>query len=163
MPLADFTPERKTIMWKDKALVSVRGLTFTDISALARAHIDAANSIYNDITKTDGAVPLSVDYGSIALKIITSDPDLAARVIVRASDEEGEESIVSVIRMPLSLQILILLEILTLTFEDVGGPLGLLALVMKSLGVPQTLVSRIMGEPTTEALFSTSTDVAGTA
>lgn len=126
MALADYQPERATVVYKGKVLVVVRGLCLDDISVLVRAHMTEIRVLY---ARYQGG---GLDPEMIA-GIITEAPGIAAHLIALASDEP--EATDTARKLPAPLQVQAVIEILRLTFEDVGGPKAFVALVAQLVDV----------------------------
>lgn len=137
MPLAegfDFQPATKAIEYAGKPLGTFRGLTYTDIMVLVRDNLKAMQQAVRDIAP-GGQVDRILhgqSYGQIALACLAANPELAARIMAIASDELDLEKTVAIMqRLPFALQLMVLSEIIQLTLEDVGGPLGLGLLLIR--------------------------------
>lgn len=128
-----YEPERTTIEHKDSPLISVRGLNFTDLSVLVSAHQPAMDAILAGY-RAEGVQLSALTYGNMALKLLLTKPDMARDIILRAGDLTPEDA-AQVDRFSASLQAKIILEVARMTFEDIGGPLELAALVLGILGV----------------------------
>lgn len=124
MALADYTPARVKIEQGGKPLVTVRGLSLDDLSILVRAHKPTLDRLYG--AAEQGRMSA---FGGEAffLELIQAAPDVAYEVIALAADEP--EYLVHGRKLPLGFQIKALQTIVQLTLEDVGGPLGLAALM----------------------------------
>lgn len=129
MALADYTPERYTVEWRGRVLVEVRGLSLEDVTVLVRQHLPELKELYarfqGDPKKL---LPEGLDAERIALNCITEAPTLAARIICLASDERDMDA---ARRLTMPLQMKILIEVIRLTFEDVGGPLEFAGMLRK--------------------------------
>lgn len=126
MALADYEPERVTIEYKGKALASVRGLNFEDVTALIKTHLPALQAVYVD-ARLRKLLPNDRNIQGLILDLIIKFPETAAKAIEIASDEPGTAD--KARRLPLPLQMKLFIEIVRLTFEDVGGPLVFVAYV----------------------------------
>lgn len=124
--LADFRPTKVEIEHNGKPLVSVRGLCLDDISILVRAHLITLNKIAEQAKAGVQGGVFGVN-DLFMLELIAKAPDAMWDIIALASDEPeyGDNAR----KMPASLQIKILTEVMRLTLEDIGGPKALIALV----------------------------------
>lgn len=127
--LADFTPERVTIEHKGAALVTVRGLSFDDVSILVRAHLHVLNKLHA-LTQSGDIAMFGGD--KFIMDVVALAPDVAFDVIALAADEP--EYAQQARMLPLGAQIKILQEVMRLTLEDIGGPLALIAMVGRMTG-----------------------------
>ncbi len=134
MSLADFEPERHTVAHRGKPLMEVRGLSIEDVSVLIRQHLPDLEKLY-DLAQTmpGNAVARLADDGFL-LKLVTDAPNLAAHVISLAADEPTMADKAK--RLPIATQVLALQATARLTFEDIGGPKGLIALLESVTGRP---------------------------
>lgn len=128
MSLADYKPETKTI--KTRAVTfEVRGLSFTDISALIRLHytdLEALFTIYEQEGVTGGMNSVSI--ARYATGLMKDAPGLVSHIIARAADEPELVDVAG--RLPLLAQVDALKAIGQLTFEEVGGAKKLMEMVM---------------------------------
>lgn len=133
MALADFIPERTTIMRGETPLFDVRGLSLDDVSVLVRAHSDSLNLLVTMAGETDSA------FGSAAffMQAVTTAPNVAFAVIALAADEPQYSA--DARKLPAGVQIKALQEITRLTLEDIGGPKALVALVRNLLNQKKSL------------------------
>lgn len=123
MALSDFTPDTADVMYKGKTLVTVRGLNLEDISILMRNHIGDLQTIYAMVAPSGKLLPSSIDVDNVLFSLLTNAPNTAVKMIQLAANEPDADAARKVERMPAPLQLKILIEIVKLTFEDVGGPL----------------------------------------
>jgi len=121
MPLSDFVPDTKDVVYRGKTLVTVRGLHLGDVGVLMRRHIDDLRTLYRMFDPSGKLLPSEVDIDGLLFSLITYAPETAAKMIALASDEP--ENTEQAKRLPAPLQLQILIEIVKLTFEDTGGPL----------------------------------------
>lgn len=137
MALADYQPERVVIEYKGKALISVRGLSFEDTTVLARNHLTDLQTIFT-MFQGGGDSKLLLDQGDdverLLFDVIVKAPGTVARAIALAADEPNGEA--DAARLPMPMQLKILIEIVRLTFEDVGGPLAFATMLSQIAGVP---------------------------
>lgn len=140
MALSDFQPLTVDVKYKDKVLVTVRGLSLVDCTTLVRNHLPDLEMVYDKFGPTKSLPESGADIEAVLFSLITTIPDTAARMICMAANEP--DGMDSVSKMPLPLQIKIMLEIVRLTFEDVGGPLAFAATfraALNELGISKTI------------------------
>ena len=128
MSLADFEPERVTIDYKGKPLVSVRGLSLSDVGVLVRTNGEFIQSLFTQ-WRSEGALAINEE---LINRLVTEAPEVASVIIALGCDER--ESMTKVYTLPLPLQVRILGEIARLTFEDSGGPKGFVDLLGRLTG-----------------------------
>lgn len=134
MPLAenlDFQPETKTIEYKGKPLGTFRGLTYNDLVVLVRDNLPAMQAAARDLAPRGDVDKIlhGQSYAEIALACVTANPDLVAKIMALAADEQ--DKIATFKLFPFALTISVMAEVIRLTLEDVGGPLGLGLLLIK--------------------------------
>lgn len=124
MSLSDYTPERVDILYKGKTLIEVRGLNLEDVSFLVRRHLAELRALRAFILarNADPEKLLPNDIDAAILNLLVSAPLTAATMIALAADDLS--NVTKALALPMPLQMKILLEVVRLTFEDVGGPLA---------------------------------------
>lgn len=144
MPLArGYRPEQVEIKVRGEALGSFRGLNATDLMVLVRDNLMPMRDAIRAMSP-NGQVDRILHgqtYADLALAAMSADPHLICRIIAMCADEEDlDEAQALVEKYSFSAQMLILSEIVRLTLEDAGGPLGLLTLIAKATGLasPET-------------------------
>lgn len=129
MALNDYSPPRQTVEYKNKPLVSVRGLNVEDVSTLIRGYLADLKMIFDSLDGTSARKlllePEQLD--RLLFSLVTKVPNTAAKMIAMASDEP--DNVEGALRLSAPLQIKILMEVVRLTFEDVGGPLAFAAML----------------------------------
>lgn len=132
MALSDFTPERITVEYKGKPLMKVRGLNLDDVSLLVQTHLADLQRLYELVQ--DGSQNLfeRLNADGFVIKLIGDMPVLAANLIAIAADEP--ENFAQARTLPLPLQVMVVRTIVSLTFEDFGGPKAFVALVRELAG-----------------------------
>lgn len=130
--LSEYQPERVAITHKDKPLITVRGLSLSDVTVLFSKHLadirvlvdlyDRRASIFSDFEGVENA---------LLLRLLADFPDLMAQLIANASDEPDQAAQIRC--LPLAIQVQALYVIVRLTMEDMGGPNGAAALMKKLL------------------------------
>lgn len=127
MSLSDFQPETLTVKVKNTSF-DVRGLSFIDISALMRTHMDDLESMFNLYeAEANNATFGNVAMARYATRLISDAPGLVSHVIALAADEPGMVNKVE--RLPIVAQLDALQKIGKLTFEEVGGVKKLIEMV----------------------------------
>lgn len=127
MSLADYTPARTEIFHHGKPMLTVRGLNTDDISALVRHHIQDLQTLVKTFSPDGKLLPENPNVDALLFSLITKFPTTAARMIALAADEPDQ--IENARKLPFPLQMEIALNIVKLTFEDVGGPLAFAGIV----------------------------------
>lgn len=119
--LSDYVIEKRSVTYRDKVLVEVRGLNYGDFCILVRNHLDEIGMVW--AATSDGKLlPEKLDITVLAFALATKSPDTAATLIALASDEPDGAEAARRLSMPLTIKIII--EVFKLTLEDVGGPLA---------------------------------------
>lgn len=133
MPLSDFEAVKTPIIYKGKILVEVRGLNLDDVTLLVRNHLADFQmlwKLYDPVNQK--LLPNSADgIDQMIFGLLSNAPETAAKLIAIASDEPGETD--KARRLPMPLQMKILIEVVKLTFEDVGGPLEFVGMLGRVL------------------------------
>jgi hypothetical protein len=129
MALADYVVQRREVKdFNDKVIATVRGLNFEDISRLVRNHLTELTMVFNSASTGNGKLlPDELDINSLLFSLVVKAPDTAGLMLALGCDEP--DAIEKAKLLPAPLQLKILGEIATLTFEDVGGPLAFLQMV----------------------------------
>lgn len=140
MALADFVPTKVEIEHNGKPLVSVRGLCLDDISILVRAHLITLNKIVEQAKEGAQGGVFGIN-DLFMLEMMSKAPDVVWDIIALAADEPeyGDNAR----KMPASLQVKILTEVMRLTMEDIGGPKALVALIARMVGQAQPLAGAL--------------------
>ncbi len=137
MALSDYTPETLTVKTK-KVSFEVRGLSFTDLSSLVRAHYHDLEQLFDLYAKDAGDGQLTnLAIARYATSLISEAPALVSHIIALAADEP--EMVNQASRLPLLAQTDALQKIGTLTFEEIGG-------VKKMLAQLSQLASELRGK-----------------
>lgn len=102
----------------DGVIVTVRGLSFTDISALVKDYAPALKGVFEELTggKADFSMDDAVQFAGVLLKTA---PELSAAVIAHASGEPA--SIAEAMTLPFPAQLELLEAVAQLTFATEGG------------------------------------------
>lgn len=129
MALSDFTPETKDVSYKGKTLVTVRGLNLDDVGLLMRRHLGDLQAVYRAYENIGKLLPNNQDIDALLFNFLANAPETAARMIANASGEP--DNIDKARALPAPLQLKILIAIIELTFEDIGGPLEFAAMLRR--------------------------------
>ncbi|MFV0662836.1 hypothetical protein [Denitromonas sp.] len=115
----NYTPETYTQTLKSGGTITVRGLNFEDMGALAKDQGELINLLFSPEVK--------------ALDVLTTAPGLVAQTIALAADEP--ESVGVVLKLPFPLQLTLFVEIMRMTFSevDLGNAVRLLMEILMSL------------------------------
>lgn len=138
MALADFQPETETIVIakargnRPETTVTVRGLSFNDISKLVRVHYSDLDGLFDMYELAGGQDLTAIATGKFALRLVNDAPGLVAHIIALAADEEDQLETVTM--LPLTVQLEAIRKIATLTFSDVEQLKKALAQVMGLVG-----------------------------
>jgi len=141
MSLADYQPEVR-MFGKDKGQFSVSGLSLEHFSLLLTTHLTDLEKIFDLIISGMSGQEIDMDSAkTVAIKFCAECPELVAHVIALAADgvdhKSGRvqmDSLVAAAKLPLALQIDILVAIGELTFSEVGGVKKCLELLTGMLG-----------------------------
>lgn len=147
MPLSvgtDWRPEYVEIKNANgEALGTFRGLNYTDLMVLVRDNLTVIRVAIRAMSP-NGEIDRILhgqSYVDLAAAAFSANPYLGCRLMAMCSDEEDLDRAASIIgRFPFPVQMQILAEIFRMTLEDAGGPLGLLALLGRAVGMvsPET-------------------------
>lgn len=129
MSLADYQPERCEIKLKGGSF-HVEGLSFESFAILVRTHLPDLEAVIELFQKGENVS--SEDIGSVVFAVVSQMPGLAANVIALASGEQDATK--NAARLPAPVQIDVLMKIVDLTFNEVGG-------VKKSWGAIASLLT----------------------
>lgn len=106
--------------------LTVRGLTFIDISALTHEHYDLLSKVFDGIKVDD-----DIDIKKIVGKFAPAMPPLAASIIACGCDEPARIDLAS--KLPFGTQIEALQKIGELTFATEGGVKAVFQMVMAAM------------------------------
>lgn len=142
MALADYQPERFQVSYKGKPLAKVRGLSSRDLSVLVRANLPELMMLYDRYSGEGATVNDFMTSQSFLVRFLSEAPQIAVQLICMAADEgESEEAMSAVALMSMPLQVQILIEIVRMTFEDVGGPKAFAAMVRLTMETAKTNIA----------------------
>lgn len=98
--------------------ITVRGLCVDDVSILIRQHKEDLDSVVNKLISDDGNGS-ATDLGSEIATIVAGFPKLTAQAIALATDSPDHIEVAS--KLPIPLQLELILAIYQLTVEEAGG------------------------------------------
>ena len=148
MKLSDYTPETTKVPVGKQGHLEVRGLSFIDVTTLLRKHqsdMEIMFSLYESASASTGKDNLG---DTLILKLLADAPMLAGEIIcVATGDPEATSE--QARALPFPTQVLALVSVLKLTFEEVGGVknfLGTLMPMMSGIGikVPADVTQQIL-------------------
>lgn len=129
----------------DGSTFAVRGVTPEDLMILMARHKETVIELFQtEIVNTDAQGFTADDINRLGTAIMTKAPHVLAEVIALTSDE-GIEVAATVRKLPLSVQILALNDIIELTMTNEGGGKKLMETVL-------TTISKTVGSLTQERL-----------
>lgn len=128
MPLSDYEPETAEIEYRGKVLCTVRGLNSEDVAVIVRNHVGDLRQLFSLWDSSRKLLPGDAeDIEALVYAAITKAPATIVKVIAIASDEPA--NLEGARRLSMPLQMKILMKVVELTFEDIGGPLEVMALI----------------------------------
>jgi hypothetical protein len=128
MALADYVVQKRDVKdFNGKVLATVRGLNFEDISQLVRNHLPELTMVFQGASPSGKLLPDDLDINSLLFSLVVKAPNTAGKMLALGCDEPDEVEKAKLLPAPLQLKILG--DIVSLTFEDVGGPLAFLEMV----------------------------------
>ena len=128
----DFVPETKTIVMKGKPVITVRGLSLTDVSTVIRFHLSEMEKLFAMYQEHETAVLLGGKREEFLLRLLTDAPDIVFTLLATAADEPA--SMDKVAKLPFAVQLDALSAVLNLTFEESGGPKNFVATLQTLFG-----------------------------
>lgn len=136
--LADYQAERREINLGDTSF-TVGGVSFNGLTQLIRTHFDDLESLVNLAKEsTSGNLDhiTEADIESIILSFLADAPGFIANVIAVAAGEHTEQAVRAAGSIPAPKQVEVLMNIVELTFMEVGGVKKGIGALLKML--PQT-------------------------
>lgn len=127
MAIADFTPVTEAISFKDKPLMTVRGLSVEDISNIVAAHLDDIERLVELQEGASSELFSRISQQGFSLKLLQQAPQVVATAIALAAGEP--EAFDKVKSFPTGLTLKCIEAVIRLTLEDIGGPKGLSVLL----------------------------------
>lgn len=128
MALKGFKVPTKAIALPGGESFTVRGLSLDGIAAILADYQTLVEETVAQSASADGNFDMR-DFRSIAEKVVTRFPQLAAEIIALAADEE--DVIEEARSLPAPIQLVALEHIATLTFEASGGPKSVVEMVTR--------------------------------
>lgn len=130
MGLATYQPRTTDVSIGEDNSVSVRGLSFNDVVWLFDRHSDDINSALGLMGENaDSENPVSDE--QMLVKLVGMFPDLVASITARSSGEEAHVEQAKALPFPTQLEVC--LEVIDLTFREVGGTKKFMAMVGTAL------------------------------
>jgi hypothetical protein len=122
MALSDYTVERREIKIKECSF-HVKGLSLDDFAQLIRHNLSDLEVVFDHFENaTKGKMDLSEsDLEQLVVSLAEQVPGLAASLIAAASGETTEAAVNAARSMPAPVQMKVLLDVVELTFDEVGG------------------------------------------
>lgn len=122
MSLAEYKAEHRVITLKGGSF-EVKGLSLDAFTTLVRTHLPDLESLFALIDSTlQGKADLNeLDIEKLVMTFAEQAPGFSASVITLASGESGEAAIAGARSLPFPVQVNTLIEIVDLTFSEVGG------------------------------------------
>lgn len=139
MQLKDFTIPRTKITLPGKAVDGVkpfflvRGITLDDMTFLVGQHLGPITRAIKMYQESKEDIVTSGNFHGFIMTLARDFPDLVAEVISAATDSLDDETRNVARKLPISVQILALNEIVRLSVEDAGGLKNLLAEMQERL------------------------------
>ena len=141
MSLADYQPEVR-MFGQGKGQFSVAGLSLEHFALLLTTHLSDLEEIFDLIISGMSGQEIDLDSAKeIAVKFCAESPELVAHIVALAADGVDEktgrvraDSLIAAAKLPLALQIDILVAVGELTFSEVGGVKKCLELLTGMLG-----------------------------
>lgn len=145
MALADYVPECRPVLVNGKTLTSVEGLSFEALAVLVKTHMPDFDAIFEIIESGEKPLETFMEHlQRVSQNIVTQAPGLAANIIAQAAVEPTTEAAISAARrLPFPVQVAALMDIGSLTFEEVGG-------VKKAMESMTALLLRLRTKPLKE-------------
>lgn len=161
MALSDYKIPRTEVPLDAANTVSVRGLNLEDVAFLVQVHkndIDAVieaikGNIEKGSTPEDVAAAVESKGTDVLTSVIQQSPLLVANIISTASDEPDAWE--TAVKLPVPVQIEILLNVAKLTFNDIDGFkkfVGNVSAVMQSVAKQKPQI----GKPATRSTGTTA-------
>lgn len=114
MSLANYKPETTTVDLPGRGgSLTVRGLSFQDLTALIRDHRETIEKLFKDYSDEDSNAQ------NLLTKLLTNSPEFCAQVIALACD--APEAVNNARMLPITAQLDALIAVGKMTFEEAGG------------------------------------------
>ncbi len=119
MSLRTYTPRRELVPLNDDPLY-VRGLSVTDVSKVVGNHLKDVEDLVQSYERKGFNIFAPGAESDLIRNLVADAPQLVGLVIALACDDEDCAEIAAA--LPLAVQVDALAKIITLTFQDAGGP-----------------------------------------
>lgn len=131
MGLATYQPRTTEVTIGDDNSVTVRGLSFKDVVELFEEHSDEINEAFGLISSNgeDGEEAASDE--QMLVQLVAMFPDLVGAIIALASGERDQ--VEQAKKLPFPTQLAVCVDIVDLTFREVGGAKKFMAMVGTAL------------------------------
>lgn len=146
MGLRDISIPEELVKVSGGEVFAVRGLCLDDISYLMRRHGPHIKKLFEDFTQKGEVTVEGV--AAFAMPILQSAPEIAAELIACAAGERDATSITA--RLPVPVQLDALEKLALLTFDAEGGPKKLLETVLRMAQGVSGLVAQINAPVTSD-------------
>lgn len=114
MSLANYEPETTTVDLPGRGgSLTIRGLSFQDLTALIRDHRETIEKLFNDYSDEE------TNAQSLLTRLLTNSPEFCAQVIALSAD--SPEHVEKARRLPVTVQLDALIAVGKMTFEEAGG------------------------------------------
>lgn len=122
MALADYQKQTRTFELKGGSF-TVEGLSFDKFAKLIREHLTDIEAVINLVDSANsGNLDFNeADVEKIVIAIAEEAPGLVANVIALSSGEDDPKAVIAASTLPLPVQISVIMEVVNLTFSEVGG------------------------------------------
>lgn len=117
MGLMSYKSNTKVVPLNDDNTVELKGLSLGDVTILVENYLQTIKEIFDKIQSGGGMDNID----NVVLTVAEYAPDLLADIIVLSSGEAVEGAREAVMRMPAALQIVLIKEVVELTFLETGG------------------------------------------
>ena len=122
MSLADYQPEKRVIQLGNTSF-AVTGLSLTSITTLVREHLPDLESVVDiaagSVADVDNIT--SDDVGRVAVALAEQAPGFVGNLIALAAGETNEKAVAAAMSMPFPTQVHTIVQIIDVTFAEVGG------------------------------------------
>ena len=125
-----------------ESTISVRGLSLSDCAELLKRHGESLEAVYQKNIASQGDIPPAVD---IAKSLMQSAPEAVAELIALANDEPKMSETVR--KLPIPVQVEALTRIAILTFHSEAEVKKLIETVIQGSGILTGLMNSL-GSPT---------------
>lgn len=133
MSLKDFVITHEEVTFRG-GTISLRGLALNDVTLLVRDYLVELGNLFDMYENDEQRETAIAQSAQFAIKVVMEAPQLAAQVIVLASD--GDQSdLPKASKMPLPNQVECIRKIMEITFEEAGGAKKFLGSLMEMVSV----------------------------